>query len=141
MKAAFSYINKAINLAPRTYNFFYSKVELSDERRANIDKRRSQLKFESNDPLILKIIIEEMLAYKTSSFSLDDRYLQLEQVLDAIDKAKINKETDELLNLCVQLAKENASSPVKFKNAFLERLNAINSRIREIENNKVQSKL
>lgn len=128
-------------LLPNTYNYFASKSKLSDKRKAEIEERRGRLKFESDDPKALRIVIEEMLAYKPGLVTLDDRYLQLEQILDAIDKAKVSKQVDHLVTLCNELAKDIRTSPGIFKNSFLDRLQGINIRIHSNQNIKLEAKL
>ena len=103
---------------PSVYNFFASKSKLSDKRKVEIEERRGRLKIEGDDPKILRIVIEGILTYKPSLMTLDDRYLQLEQILDAIDKAKTTKHTDNLTAICEEIAKDMASSPGDSKMLF-----------------------
>jgi hypothetical protein len=126
---------------PHIYNFFASKSKLSDKRKVEIEERRGRLKIESDDPKILSIVIEGILTYKPGPMTLDDRYLQLEQILDAIDKAKTTKRTENLTPICEKIAKDIASSPGKFKNAFLECLQTINLRIQAFEGFTPKAKL
>lgn len=137
----FKLIKNGYEFIPNTYNFFASKSKLSDKRKAEIEERRGRLKVEAEDPKILRVVIEEILAYKPSLVTLDDRYLQLEQVLDAIDKAKANKQTEHLITLCNELAKNIQNSPGKFKNYFLECLQDINIRINATQNVSLKAKL
>lgn len=137
----FKVLKTGYELLPNTYNFFASKTKLSDKRKIEIEERRGRLKSEEKDPKILRIVIEEMLAYKPGLMTLDDRYLQLEQILDAIDQAKMTKQTDGLANLCEEIAKEISASPGKFKNAFLERLQNVNLRIKEEHAHDLKAKL
>ena len=134
-------LRNGFQLFPNTYKFFASTVQLSEERKREIDERRGRLKFEIGDPEILRIIIEEMLAYKPTLMTLDDRYLQLEQILDAIDTAKSTKQMDSLITLCNEIAKDILSSPGTFKNSFLECLQKISFRISAAQNIKLKSKL
>jgi len=129
------------DLVPRTYNFFASKSQLSDKRKKTIEERRAQLKIDEGDTPVMKIIIDELLAYKPNAFTLDDRYLQLEQILDAIDKAKVNKQSDHLVAVCEKIAEHMTLSPGTFKNAFLERLQSAILRIQETEDCQLRSKL
>lgn len=118
----FKLVRSGYELVPNTYNFFASKSKISDKRKTEIEERRGRLKFEAEDPQIVRIFIEELLAYKPGIVTLDDRYLQLEQMLDAIDKAKTSKQTEDLIILCDKLIKDLKESPGKFKNHFLESL-------------------
>jgi len=117
---------------PNAYNFFASKSQLSEKRKTNIEERRAQLKIEEDDSPIVKILIDELLAYKPMPFTLDDRYLQLEQILDAIDKAKGTKQTHELVALSEKVIKAMSVSPGTFRNAFLERLQSANQQIHQL---------
>lgn len=137
----FKVIKAGYEVIPNTYNFFASKSKLSGKRKEEIEERRGRLKFEAEDPKILRIVIEEILAYKPSLVTLDDRYLQLEQILDAIDKAKVIKQTEHLVTLCSELAKNIQDSPGKFKNHFLECLQSINTRINAAQDISLKAKL
>jgi hypothetical protein len=137
----FKALKNGYEILPNTYNFFASKSKLSEKRKTEIEERRGRLKIEEDDPKSLRIVIEEMLAYKPGLVTLDDRYLQLEQVLDAIDKAKVTKQTPRLISLCQEIASELSASPGIFKNTFLERLQEINLRIKAIPTVHLQAKL
>lgn len=137
----FKVLKTGYEILPNTYNFFASKSKLSDKRKIEIEERRGRLKSEEDDPKVLRIVIEEMLAYKPGLVTLDDRYLQLEQILDAIDKAKTTKQTDRLASLCEEVAREISSSPGNFKNAFLERLQNANLRIKTEQGFDLKAKL
>ncbi len=126
---------------PVVYNRFSSKIQLTDKRRAQIEERRGQLKIETSDPPELKVVIEGILNYKPSVFTLDDRYFQLEQILDAIDRAKNSKQIDEIIDLCAEITKNNTLSPSKFKNTFQEHIDSINLHIQRLEDNTPKSKL
>lgn len=127
-------IQTGINFFPKTYNYFASESKISENRKTTIEERRGQLKMEDTDPVILKIVIQEMLAYKPTRMTLDDRYLQLERILDAIDEARTMKNTDKLIHLCTTLAQALTSKP-GMKNALLERLQSINLQIAALESN------
>lgn len=130
--AGTSYVaKKAYEVAPQTYNYYASNTKLSDKRKAAIEERRGQLKIEESDATIVKIVKEELLAYKPSDFTIDDRFLQLEQILDMLDKVKANNQANDLIALCEKIAKDNKESPGIFKNAFLDRLNKINERVKD----------
>lgn len=124
-------VKKAYEVAPQTYNYFASNTKLSDKRKIAIAERRGQLKIEENDSAVVKIVKEELLAYKPNDFTVDDRFLQLEQILDMLDKVKVNNQSNDLLAVCEKIAKDNKDTPGIFKNAFLDRLNKINERVKE----------
>ena len=122
-------------LLPNTYNFLASKSKLSEKRKIEIEERRGRLKTEDDDIKIVRIVIEEMLAYKPGIVTLDDRYLQLEQILDAIDKTRKTKQPEYLIRLCDKITNQLSASPGKFKNYLLERLESINFRIKTEDEN------
>lgn len=127
-------VKKAYEFAPHTYNYFASNTKLSDKRKTAIEERRGQLKIEESDPAVVKIVKEELLAYKPSDFTIDDRFLQLEQILDMLDKVKANNQIDDLITVCEKIAKDNKEFPGIFKNAFLARLTKINERVKNQDN-------
>lgn len=125
----FKLLKKGYEFLPDTYNHFASKIRLSSKRKEEIEERRGRLKIEDEDPQELHIVIEEMLAYKPGVVTLDDRYYQLEKILDAIDETRVSKKTEDLISLCQEITKEISDSPGMFKNSFLERLRSINARL------------
>lgn len=128
---------------PNTYNFFRSTVKLSSQRKQAIEERRGQLKSRASDPKILCIVIEEMLAYKPGLLTLDDRYLQLERILDAIDEARKTGETANLLDVCENITQQlqKISDSVIGINVFLRRLESIHRRAQEEGILSIQAKL
>lgn len=126
-------VKKAYEVAPQTYNYFASNTKLSDKRKASIEERRGQLKIEEDDPIVVKIVKEELLAYKPGDFTIDDRFLQLEQILDMLDKVKVTNQINDLMAVCEKIAKDNTDSPGAFKNSFLDRLNKINERAKNLD--------
>jgi hypothetical protein len=113
---------------PNFHNAIFSRAQLSDKRRESIDLRRDQLKVMENDSPILRIVIEEILSYKPRFLTLDDRYLQLEKILDAIDKARMNNNTDELVSICSKMGEELSKSAGQF-NAFAQCILTINTKL------------
>ena len=103
MREVGNLINTGIGIFPNVHNSLYSHAQLSDQRKVKITLRRDELKVMDEDPIILKIVIEEILSYKPRFFTLDDRYLQLEKILDAIEKARVDKNTDRLLQVCSEI--------------------------------------
>lgn len=137
----FKFFKNGYEFLPNAYTHFASTVKLSNQRKIEIEERRGRLKFEPTDSKVLRIFIEEMLAYKPGLLTLDDRYLQLEQLLDAIDHARNTKNTDSLMVLYKGIVQGLEKVPGLFKNSFFERLQAIDSRLKEINTIKFNSKL
>jgi hypothetical protein len=140
MREARGLISEGIKIIPNIHNAFFSHAQLSDKRKEDIALRRDKLKVESNDPFILRIVIEEILSYKPRLITLDDRYLQLEKILDAIDNARIGQNTDNLILICSEINKELLRSPDKL-NIFLKCMTRIDSRILEFQSTHQQAKL
>jgi ABC-type phosphate transport system auxiliary subunit len=130
-------IKEGIIKIPELYTEYNSTINIADSRKKQIEERRGRLKVEKDDPRILQIVIIEMLKYKPSSFRLHDRYLELEKVLDAIDDARVNKETHELIKTCEEIANNLKKSPGPF-NRLLIHLNNINSQIQALQKGQAQ---
>jgi hypothetical protein len=133
-------VREGVNIVPNVYNGFFSHAQLSDKRKEEISLRRDQLKVMDNDPVILRIVIHEILSYKPRFLTLDDRYLQLEKILDAIDKARENKNTDHLVSTCSSLFNELSESSNNL-NTLLKCLTRINSKISETQSTRPKAKL
>ncbi len=123
---------KAVGIVPAVHNTFFSHAQLSDKRREEIDLRRDQLKVLDNDPEILSIVIEEVLSYKPRFLTIDDRYLQLEKILDAIDGARKNNKIDDLVRVCKEVHGKLSESPGR-ANFLLKCMESINLKIAAIE--------
>lgn len=95
-----------IKLGPNLYTEVFSNAKLSDKRKENIETRRDELKVMDNDHPIVEIVVEGVLSYKPRLFTLGDRYLQLEKILDAIDKARADKNVDLLVLTCKKIGEE-----------------------------------
>lgn len=143
MRESKSLIKEGINIIPNVYNAFFSKAKLSDKRKEDIALRRDNLKVREDDSSILRIVIEELLSYKPRFLTLDDRYLQLEKILDAIDKARADKDMDKLILVCSEIYKELSESPGPghLKNALLECLCNINLKIESAQSVQKKAKL
>lgn len=142
MREIANFVKGGINIVPTAYTTIFSHAQLSDKRKEEIASRRDQLKVMEDDPPILSIVIEEMLSYKPGSFTLDDRYLQLEKILDAIDKCRIEGNTEKLAFLCSKIQKELSElSTTHTKNYLLECLNTIEVKIKNIQPPQIRAKL
>lgn len=118
----------AIKLGPNVYAELFSHAKLSDERKERIESRRDQLKVLENDSPIVAIVVEELLAYKPRLITLHDRYLQLEMILDAIDKSRNDKNDDRLVLVCKKIGEALAPTSSRF-NLFERCISEINARI------------
>lgn len=139
----FKLIRNTYEFLPNTYNFFMSTVKLSNQRKQAIEERRGQLKNEVSDSKILRIVIEEMLAYKPGLLTLDDRYLQLERILDTINETRKTGNTANLLAVCDKITQQlqKVSSTNVGINLFLRRLKGIHRRVQEETSSLIQAKL
>ncbi len=129
---------------PEVHKYINSRAQISKKRIADIEERRGNLKSSANDSPILKIVIEEMLAYKSTSFTLDDRYLELEKILDAIEEARTTQQTDNLMKLCKEIIEDISTSSYslgKTINSFLTRLQEIEKRAAALQSPSLQAKL
>ncbi len=133
MREARNLIWSSISVIPNIHNAAFSHAQLSDDRKEAIAARRDQLKVMPEDFPVLRIVIEEMLAYKPRYLTLDDRYIQLEKILDAIDKTRMDKNNDYLLAVCSEIHQELTEFPGKTKNALLDRMNQIMLRIEKVQ--------
>jgi hypothetical protein len=118
-------VDKILSIAPDTYKYFFSNSKINEKRAARIEERRGQLKVEADDHPHVKIVKEELLAYKSNAFTLDDRLLQLERLLDCLDSIKQTDDVSELIRLCQCIAEENRASQSILRNSFLLQLDKI----------------
>ncbi len=112
---------KSVEMIPYINNTLRSQIKLSEKRREEIEARRAGLKADKDDPLAVKLIIREILSYQPSKITLDDRYFELEQVLDEIQQAKATKTTDDLLACCNSIISKTDHTS-RFQNKFVLRL-------------------
>lgn len=98
--------------AAGVYTFFASSVHLSAERKEMIEKKRGNLKPQESDSSAVSEVVSGLLTYKTTAVTLDDRFLQLERVLDAIDKARQTRKDGEMIEtICTQVQGELNNNP------------------------------
>ncbi len=133
MKSVKKLIEEGLAAGPNLYTHFASDIKLSSNRKKRIANRRSELKIGDDDHRILKIVIKGILGYKPVIFTLDDRYFQLEQILNAIDEAKKTNKVDKLMTVCERIKKELNASPGRFNNALLTQLEHIDAKINKLE--------
>ncbi len=119
-KAMFGFFSakKAVEMIPYINNTLRSQIKLSEKRREEIEARRASLKADKDEPLVVKLIIREILSYQPSKITLDDRYFELEQVLDEIQHTKVTKTTDDLVKCCNSIISKTDHAS-RFQNKFV----------------------
>mgnify|MGYP001300202271 CR=1 FL=1 len=124
-----SLVRDAINVIPSTHNRFFSHAKLSDNRKEEIVLRRDKLKILQDDLPEIKIVINELLSYMPSLVTLDDRYLQLEKILDAIDNVRESRNSATLVSVCSDVYNELVEKPGHLKNLLLDCLATIQAKL------------
>jgi hypothetical protein len=128
MREAKEMVIAGLKLGPNFYAEFFSHAKLSDERKEKIESRRDALKVFDDDLPVVAIVVKELLSYKPRLVTLHDRYLQLEMILDAVDKSRKDKNENHLVLVCKKIAAELAQTPTRL-NLFERCLSEINAKI------------